>query len=281
MYHQKRSPFVIVIVILLLIAGLGIISFSDIDIPYLSWVEKGVFNLLSPIIEVTTGFYNLVADYWEGLTSTAELVKENEELKARLSHYEVQKHLMNYLLNENQRLRSILSFKENNLFTSIGARVIGYSTSHWENRLLIDRGTRDGIKEKMPVISYHGALVGRVVYAGAYSSQVLMINDPEYVVGGIVQRPESRAIGLVKGQLNNPAINIMDNIFWNSGSPEGDVKVGDIIVTSGLSSLYPKGLPIGRVIKVEKDNYGLSQKAEIELFLNQQMVEEVLVITEF
>ncbi len=279
--YQKKNSFITVIIILILIAGLGIISFSDVDIPYLGWVEKGIFNLLSPVVEVGTGFYNSVSNYWEGLTNSVRLVKENGELKANLSHYEVQKHLMNYLINENQRLRNLLSFKENFLFKSVGARIIGYSSTHWENRLLIDRGTRDGISEKMPVISYHGALVGRVIYAGAYSSQVLMINDPEYVVGGIVQRTGSRAIGLVKGQLNNPGRNVMDNISWNTGSPEGDIKEGDIIVTSGLSNLYPKGLPIGKVITVDKDNYGLSQKAEIELFLNMQTVEEVLVITEF
>lgn len=281
MYQQKKTSIITVIIIVILIAGLGVISFSEVDVPYLGWVEKGFFNLLSPVVEVTTGFYNSATTYWDGLTNISALIKENKELKDKLSHYEIQKHLMNYLLSENQRLRSLLSFKENKLFTSMGARVVGYSTNNWDNIILIDRGTRDGIREKMPVISYHGALVGRIVHAGAYSSQVLMINDPEYVVGGIVQRDESRAIGLVKGQLNDPRINIMDNIFWNNNTPEGDIKVGDVIVTSGLSNLYPKGLPIGTVIKVEKDNYGLSQRAEIELFLSQQTIEEVLVITDF
>jgi len=281
LYQRKSSTFIIILVIVILVAGLGIISFSDVDIPYLNWVEKGLFNLFSPMVEGISGFYNSVSNLWSGFTNVTELIEENSELKARLSRYEAQNQMLNYLLKENQRLRTLLSFKENKLFESTGARVIGYSISQWENRLLIDRGTRDGLEEGMPVISYHGALVGRVVYTGAYTSQLLLINDPEYVVGGIVQRDDSRAIGLVKGQLNNPEANIMDNIFWNTAAPEGDIKNGDIIVTSGLSNHYPKGLPIGEVISVEKDNYGLSQMAEIELFLNRKTVEEVLVITDF
>ena len=73
----------------------------------------------------------------------------------------------------------------------------------------------------------------------------------------------------------------MENISWNTRSEEGDIKEGDIIVTSGLSDNYPRGIPIGEVVSVETDNYGLSQKAEIKLFMKKKTIEEVLVITGF
>lgn len=276
----NQTAFIIALV-LVIIVGLGIISFSNLDIPFLNWIEKGIYNLITPVIEYTTGFYNSVKDYWNGIMNVEKLIVENNRLKNKISSYEIEKKLNEKYKNENIRLRELLSFKKRLSFKSIGARVIGYSSTHWDDRFLIDRGSKDGIKERMPVLTYNGALVGRVEYVGAYSAQVLLCNDPEFVVGGVVSRPASRAIGLVRGQLNKPGINIIGNISWNTSSEEGDIKVGDIIVTSGLSNSYPKGLPIGEVITVEKDNYGLSQKAEIELYMNLKTIEEVLIVTEF
>lgn len=281
MQWLNKSTLIISVVFIILFAGLGVISFSDLDIPYLNWLEKGIFNLISPVIEGITGFYNSFNEYWVAVMHTPQLIDQNKQLQQRVTMLEMDRLLNQYYKNENERLQKLLNFKEHVSLKVLGARVIGYSTTQWENRLVIDRGSKDGVEPRMPVISYNGNLVGRVDYVGVGSSQILLINNPDYVVGGIVQRPDSRAIGLIKGQANDNNYNIMDNISWNTASQEGDIKVGDVIVTSGLSNLYPKGLPIGEVISVDKDNYGLSQKATIDLYFNNKTLEEVLVITEF
>lgn len=281
MYRFNYRKIIFIVVLVLLIAGLGIINYSDIKIPFFTWVEKGFYNIITSIIETCNAFCNSVKDYWNGIRNTDELIQENKVLKEENSKQRVRILLYEYYKNENNRLRKLLNFKEQIAFESIGAMVIGHSTTHWDNCIIIDRGSKNGIEEGMPVITYNGALVGRIEYVGAFSSQVLLCNDIEFVVGGIVERPESRAIGLVKGQFEQPRIDIMENISWNTSSEEGDIKVGDLIVTSGLSNVYPRGIPIGEVISVEYDNYGLSQKAEIELFMNIKTIEEVLVITEF
>jgi len=277
----NRTTLVVALVLIIIIAVLGIINFTGLDIPFLSWIKNGVYNLLTPVIEYTTGFYNSVQNYWNGIMNIDHLIAENSRLSKEISSYEIESQLSEKYKNENMRLRELLSFKKRLSFNSIGSRVIAYTSTHWDDRIIIDRGSKDGLKERMPVITYNGALVGRIEYVGAYSSQVLLCNNLEFVVGGIVSRPASRAIGLVKGQLNEPRINTMGNISWNKSSDEGDIKVGDTIVTSGLSNSYPKGLPIGEVITVENDNYGLSQKAEVKLFMNLNTIEEVLIITEF
>lgn len=277
----NRKRIILVVVLVFIIAGLGFINFSGVEIPFFNWAEKGIYNIITPVIEAGNGFCNSVKDYWNGIRNVGELIQENKELKEEISKQNVRILLYEYYRNENNRLRALLNFKEQKDLETIGARVIGYSTNNWDNRIIIDRGAKDGVEEGMPVITYKGALVGRVDYVGAFSAQVLLCNDSEFVVGGIVERPESRAIGLVKGQQNNPGVNIMENISWNISSEEGDIKVGDPIVTSGLSNLYPRGIPIGEVINVEYDNYGLSQKAEIELYMNIKTIEEVLVITRF
>ncbi|MFP4661335.1 MAG: rod shape-determining protein MreC [Halanaerobiales bacterium] len=281
MHRFNRTNILITVVLVVVVLGVGVVKFSGINVPFLNWIEKGVYNLISPVIEYTTGFCNSVSNYWNGLTNMDQLIAENEQLKEQISDYEVESQLSEYYRRENIRLRELLSFKNQISFSSLGARVIGYTSTHWDDRIMINRGSRDGIQEDMPVVTYNGSLVGRIEYVGAYTSQVLLANNPEFVVGGIVSRPASRAIGLVRGQLNERRVNIMGNISWNTSSEEGDIREGDIIVTSGLSNIYPKGIPIGKVISVENDNYGLSQKAEIELFMNLKTIEEVLVITNF
>ncbi|MCG8515605.1 MAG: rod shape-determining protein MreC [Halanaerobiales bacterium] len=281
MWPFNKTTVFISLLVVLLVAGLGIISVSEMDIPYLGWVEKGLYNLFSPVIKYSTVFYNSLRDYWIGVVNIDQVLSENESLRQRIAELESEKLIHSYQAAENERLRDLLAFKKLVPFKTIGARVIGYSTSPWQNKIIINRGKGDGISEKMPVISYNGCLIGRVDYVGAGSAQITLVNNHDFVVGGIVQRVDSRAIGLVKGVVDQYHINIMDSISWNTESREGDIVSGDIIVTSGLSDSYPRGLPIGKVISVQKDNYGISQIAEIELFKGLKTIEEVLVITEF
>lgn len=281
MRRIDHKTVIIIILLLIIIAELALSRFSDQDLSVLTWLKKGFYNLITPIVKGISSFVDTFKSYWNAVINIDDLIETNEQLRKELSQQRIQLLLNDYYRRENIRLRELLSFKEQLSFESIGAHVVAYNLSNWDNRLIISRGSRDGIEERMPVITYDGALVGRVEYVGANTAQVLLCNDPEYVVGGIVERPESRAIGLVRGQINKPEINIMENISWNTRSEEGDIRVGDIIVTSGLSDNYPRGLPIGEVISVETDNYGLSRKAEIKLFMKKKTIEEVLVITGF
>lgn len=281
MRRIDHKTIIIVILLLIILAELALSRFSDQNLSVFTWLKKGFYNLITPIVKVISSFVDTVKTYWNGIMNIDELIAANERLKKEVSQYRIQSLLNDYYRRENIRLRELLSFKKQSYFENIGAHVIAYNLSNWDNRIIIDRGSRDGIEERMPVITYDGALVGRIEYVGVNTAQVLLCNDPEYVVGGIVERPESRAIGLVRGQINEPEINIMENISWNTRSEEGDIKEGDIIVTSGLSDNYPRGIPIGEVVSVETDNYGLSQKAEIKLFMKKKTIEEVLVITGF
>ncbi|AZO94308.1 rod shape-determining protein MreC [Halocella sp. SP3-1] len=280
MRYFGGSTLIISLVVVIIIVGLGFLSFSDIDIPLFNWLERGIFNIISPVLNIFTGFCDLVSNYWRGITNVNDLIEENQELKKELSELKLKQEMTNYLVNQNERLRGLLSFKEFVPYDTLGARVIGYSTSHWKKSIIINRGEKDGLELRMPVLSYDGILVGRINHLAANSAQVLLISDSEFVVGGIVQRSDSRAVGIVKREVDPPR-NIMENIPWNNKSPEGDILKGDIIVSSGLSNSYPKGLPIGTVVEVEEDNYGLSQKAVIDIFLDTKTLEEVLVITNF
>ncbi|MFW6035517.1 MAG: rod shape-determining protein MreC [Halothermotrichaceae bacterium] len=277
----SKSTLIISVALILVVAGFGVISFSNINLPFLNWIESGVYNIISPVLEGYNNFCNSVKNHWNAIVNNNQLIEENQRLKQRISQLETKLIQSEYQVLQNQRLRQLLNFEGFTSFESVGCRVIGYSTSYWNHKIVIDKGTKDGIDINMPVITYGGALVGKIDYAGAYSSQVLLINDPGFTVGGIVQRQNSRAIGLIKGQGDNRDLNIMEDISWNKKRQEGDIKEDDIIVTSGLSNRYPRGLPIGKVVEVKQDDYGLSQRAQVEIFMNSKTIEEVLVIKEF
>ncbi len=276
MNNFNSSGIVISIIIILLISGIAVINYFEIDVPYLVWVEKGIYNVITPSVGYFTNLYDSVYSYWQGFMNVDNILAENERLEKRTASLKRENLLLQKFKRENQRLRKLLAFKKYVDYKTKGARVIGYNPSNWGSKIIINLGKNDGIEKKMPVISYNGLLVGRVNFVGANSARVSLVNDPEFVVGGIVQREDSRVIGLVKGQPKERKINIMDKISWDA-----DVKKGDFILTSGLSNNFPKGLPIGKVTEVKADNYGLSQQAKIKLFFSLQTIEEVLVITDY
>lgn len=274
MNDKGKLTFVLFIIVLLVL--IGSLYFFNINISYFQYIENGIYNLISPVIEFFSGLYHNTVSYWKSLLTVDEVMEKNKMLEREIASLKLENLMLEGFQRENERLRRLLSFKEHVPFETIGATVIGFSPSLWENKLIINRGSDDGIRKKMPVISYNGALAGRVDYVGSSSAQITLIYDPEFMVGGLVQRNDSRTIGIIKGQLNDNNINTMDKISWDA-----DIKKGDIIVTSGFSNNYPKGLPVGEVLEINSDNYGLSQSAKIKLYSSINTIEEVLVITDF
>lgn len=276
MNRFNNTPLILIGIFLLLIISLGISNYFSINIPYLSFIQKGVHTVLAPAV---SGFNTVVTgidNYVKRFKNAGELIEENKQLKKQLAEERLNNILMKKYEIQNERLRKLLDFKELTSYKTQGAKVIGYGPSKWKEKILINKGSKNGLKKGMTVVTYNGSFVGQIDYITGNSAQVEMVNNSEFVVAGIVQRENSRAVGLVKGTQENREFNIMDNLSWDS-----NIRENDLILTSGLSNTYPKGLPIGKVTEVNPDNYGVSQKAKIDLFIDLNTIEEVLVITEF
>jgi len=199
--------------------------------------------------------------YHKNLTENEKLKKEIDLLKYNLnSAKEI------YL--ENNRLRELLSLKEKMTFKVIAARVIGRSLDSWSSAIIIDKGISSGIKKGAVVIGCLG-LVGRVVEAGNFTSKIMLINDLNLGVSGIIQR--SRQEGLITGTLGS-------SLVMKYLPRDSDVRVSDVVITSGLTENYPKELVIGTVIDVGEEFSGLSRYAIIKPAVNLSNLEEVLVI---
>jgi rod shape-determining protein MreC len=263
-------------VVLLLILAFIFLYFTNINIGIFNWFGDLIYNFLTPILNSINNLYSGIFNFFHTLFSINEINQEINELREQNLILERQIMYLQYIDRENTRLRDLLDFKEQVDYEMIGADVTANSPSVWEKTITINKGKNDGITERMPVITYNGYLVGRIDYAGSNSSQVRLITDNQFVVGGIVSRSDSREIGLVRGSGRSDKLSKMDNIAWNA-----DIEGGDIIYTSGLSNNFPSGIKIGEVQSVDADNYGLSQKAEVLLFINTVTIEEVMVITNF
>lgn len=169
---------------------------------------------------------------------------------------------------ENSRLKELLSFKQNSPYKVIAARIIGRSADNWSSVIIIEKGSYNGIKRNMAVITYLG-LAGRVIETTASTSQIMLINDPNFAVSSIVQR--SRQEGLVAGTLGG-------YLIMKYLPKDSDIKISDVIITSGLTQGYPKGLVIGRVVDLGEDFSGLLRYAIIKPAVNLANIEEVLII---
>ncbi|MEC9490315.1 MAG: rod shape-determining protein MreC [Halanaerobiales bacterium] len=276
MFEFNRNTLILAALILLMVLIIGFVYFSDFNLPFGSWLSDLAYNLITPILNIIHHLVENITGFFNTLFSIDDITREIEKLRQENSVLKRQILFLENINRENKRLRELLEFKEKVEYQMVGAEVIANSPSIWEKVITINRGRSDGLKERMPVITYQGYLIGRIEELGSSSAQVRLITDQNFVVGGIIARTEAREIGLVRGSGRDDQPNIMDNIAWDA-----DIQPGDIVLTSGLSNNFPSGLKIGKIAEVEVDNYGLSQKAKVNLFINNITLEEVMVIKKF
>ncbi|MBW4698032.1 MAG: rod shape-determining protein MreC [Aphanocapsa lilacina HA4352-LM1] len=147
------------------------------------------------------------------------------------------------LYYENRELRSLLELEEKLDLKTITAQVIGRSADHWWQGMVVNRGGEDGVKVGSSVLSDGGAVVGQVSEVSARTSRVLLLSDPGSQVGVMAVRP--RLMGILQGRRREQA-----TVEFFEQQP---LKPGELIVTSGLSSRFPAGLPVGRVVGFDKN----------------------------
>jgi rod shape-determining protein MreC len=169
---------------------------------------------------------------------------------------------------ENNRLKDLLSLKQKAPYKVIAASVLGRSPDNWSSVIIIDKGSLAGIKRGFVALNYLG-LVGRVVEVSQFTSKILLLNDPNLSVSAQVQR--SRQEGAVSGTLGT-------SLIMRYLPKDADVQISDVIITSGLAQLYPKGLLIGTVVDIGEEFSRLSRYCIIKPAVNLSNIEEVLII---
>lgn len=199
--------------------------------------------------------------------------RQNQELKKQLAELNAQLGAMTELKLENERLGQLLGFKQASKMNLLAARVIGRDLLPDHNTITVDRGLIHGVKKNMAALTI-GGVVGYTFRVENESSQILLLTDHYAVIDAIVQR--SRARGMVEGlgRTNTRFSNATLKYLKRSD----DVKPGDLIVTSGLSNLFPKGFPIGTVTSIDKSRYGMTQEVDVKPAVEPLNLEEIFVV---
>jgi rod shape-determining protein MreC len=241
-------------------------------------VERGSTRLIrvwavSMITPLEKGFVHSVdwvASGWHNYIYLRTVRKQNEQLRDEIQKLQLQQVRLVEDASQAHRLQSLLGFKEQYISETMAAQVISSTGSEFTRGIYIDKGSHDGIKRDMPVITASG-IVGKVYSVFPYSSLVLEINDPSSGAGVILEK--SRLQGILKGDQRGTGETYVSNIM-------GDEKIepGDVVLTSGGDRVFPKGLPVGTVDKVTpgQDAF-LNIRVKPAAQLNR--LEEVLVIT--
>jgi rod shape-determining protein MreC len=207
------------------------------------------------------GLFAWAGDLGVSRSRLEQLREQNVRLRTRVAELEEAR-------LENERLRALVKLTQARELESLAARVIGRPTNSWEGVIVIDRGTEDGVANGMAVIGPQG-LLGQTVEVGPSSAKVRLITDQRSGVAALVQR--SRATGVVKGSING-------GLDFDFVSKETTVRAGDVVITSGLGGVFPKGLVVGEVTAVERDPSGLYQRVSVEPAGDLTGLEEVLVL---
>ena len=267
---RSKGLFIIVLLTAALLFGIQQTGFHR---PGLSKGEEILRSALAPLQSGVMIVSNKVSGFLSYVTSIAEVRVENERLKDQVNQLITENNRLIEYRQENACLRKLLSFQEavGSNYSLIAARVIARNPENWYSTLSIDKGQIQGIEKNMPVINDVG-LVGRVINVAPDSAEVLLIIDREGAVGGMVQ--QSRVPGVVEGY--GPNTDLLQMIHLAHDAP---VYRNQVVITSGLGGIFPKGLRIGYVNNVVPEANGLMKRAYLQPFVDFDRLEEVMVIT--
>lgn len=197
-----------------------------------------------------------------------DLLEENQWLRRQNAELMLEKSMLAEAKFENQRLRKLLDFKSRSQLNLISAKVIGMEEEGFVNSIVLSVGKSDSVEANMAVVTSQG-LVGKIFSAGSHRSICQLLLDRNFRVSGMVQR--SRLTGIVKWQTG-------DKVVLSGVPKRSEIAVADTVVTSGMSSIFPGGLEIGRVIRISENSESMFMNIEIKPAVDFSKLEEVFVI---
>ncbi len=262
--NYKTSIFITV----LLIIALVMLSYSVKYDTGGGFFRKIVLEATVPVQKVLSISVKNVSDAWLRYIFLVGLQEENKNLNKKINELKAELVLYQEGYLEAQRLGKLLALKSDYKNRAVSALVIGREQAALSKTILINKGSAHGLKIGMPVIAIPG-LIGRLIDVSWHVSKVLLLIDENNNIGAILQR--TRTQGIVSGAGSRGCI--LKYIYKNQ-----DVKEGDPVISSGMGGIFPKGLLIGKVSRVQKQDAGLFLKIDVAPIADFAKLEEVLVL---
>jgi rod shape-determining protein MreC len=264
----RRPRSLNTIIVILIVIGVMTLALGG----YLSPLSR---VLLNPLVGVQTWVferYTAISAFINAPRDVAELQAQNEQLQREIARLQTQIIELQQQNTDLQVLSALLDFARANPTNDyLAASVIGRDPSPFLYYVIINRGSDDGLRRGMPVVSAQG-LIGRVAAVTAGAARVQLISDPEAVVNVRLQNSGEEA--LLEGSITG-------DIFIGMIPQETTVQTGDLVLTSGLGGSYPSNLLIGQVSSVRSRSFDLFQRASVQPVADFTQLDIVLVIQNF
>jgi rod shape-determining protein MreC len=264
--QRTRYLFLTVILAHILLISANVNSRKGVPL-----LEAFTFGVFSEVQRATSSVAVGVRNVWTGYVDLRRAHAENQELKRQLADVQIAMQTQQALADRARSLEELLQLRSRVQLETTAAAVIGATppapTPDFRT-VTIDKGTRDGLRPDMAVIAPLG-VVGRLIVPALRSAKVQLLVDRNAAAGALIER--SRAQGVVLGTGD-------ERLHMDYVSAVADVAVGDVVVTSGIDGIYPKGFVIGKVDAVEKNGSSF-KRISVRPAVDFLSLEEVLVVT--
>ena len=234
----------------------------------LPWWRGALLEIAIPIQRTAAAPFDAVGDAWNRYVDLVGIQEENQELRTRIILLEDENLQFREALVASDHLERIAAMRDDFETPMLPAEVVGLDVSPWFRSVLVDRGNQHGVRAGHPVVTEQG-VVGLITRTSPGAAKIMLVLDRQSTIDAVVQRSRARGLlrGLGAGELEFEFV-----------VRESDVVVGDLIMTSGLGGLYPKGLRLGRIVALEEPGGSLVQIARVRPMVDFGRLEQVFVM---
>lgn len=271
---RYRNPLVLLAVVLAQMLGLAIQVRRPAEGKngtQTRLVRYWVVSVFSPFERLFLFSGHGISHTWDNYIDLRHVRQQNQQLQAELNRMRLEQASLAEAARQDQRLEKLLGFQQQYVSKTVAAHVIGTSGTDMSRVLLIDKGSHDGLRADLPVITPDG-VVGKIRDVFPHTAQVLEINDPTSGLGVILT--QTRLRGILRGNATGQ-IEIVDVL------PDERIQTGEQVITSGGDQVYPRGLPVGTVERVVSDpDRNPFVAVLLKPAVNLSRLDEVLVVTQ-
>ncbi|HEX9014759.1 MAG TPA: rod shape-determining protein MreC [Chloroflexota bacterium] len=231
-------------------------------------------QILAPLAFYASGTSDSVSSVFSTVGSIGNLRQTVQDQSAEIERLNFELVRMRDLERENQDLRNLLGFKRTQPgLQLLPVRMLGWDATGVVNTITVDKGSRDGVVDDMGVITWRG-LAGRVIDVRPTTASVLLVTDVSSSIAARVQGSPDQARGIVSGRKEGDLI--MRDVLQQE-----QIQTGDVVTTLGIGGTLPEGLPIGKVLRVQKRNIEMFQEAILEPLVDTQKLDRLYVILSY
>jgi rod shape-determining protein MreC len=263
----------VIILVILLFVSFTLMGFSQTK--FTIQFKSLLFALVFPFQFIGVAPINLTKEFFTSIRDNRELKVELSRAKTLLEEYKRTQYEFEEMKKENQRLKRLIGIQAELEYETVIGEVVAKSPQDFFKTIVVNRGRESGVERFMPAVAYQDnvkCVVGKVIDVQKFTCRIQPLIDQSSYVGAMLK--DSRYSGILVGQSPLSDICLLQYIDKNA-----EMKYGDVIVTSGMGGVFPKGVTVGDVVSVAKKRYGIFQEALIRPRVDFGRLEEVYIIT--